>query len=207
MTRDLTGYKNGLVTGVQPTKARSGNSIIWECICDCGHQFRLPARELVHAKSLAHPGCTLRKKIPHPLYSIWRGIISRCEDKKDKNYGGRGITVCAEWRHNFMQFVEDIGPRPSDKHSVDRRDVKGNYCKENCQWTTSQEQSLNQRVKKLSAIDCFNIFVSKLPVDVEAANYGVSPKTIRNIRCHQYSTQVRAYIKFRLAKEADPSLS
>lgn len=203
MTRDLRGFKNGTITGVAPSKARSGGSIIWLCQCDCGEELRLPARELVHAKSLAHPGCSIRLT-KHPLHSTWRGIIKRCADKSDMNYGGRGIQMSPEWRYSFERFLADLGPKPSPAHSVDRIDVNGDYCKENCRWATPQEQALNTRTKKLSPADCYSIFTSKSPAKVEASKYNVSPQTVRNIRCHQYSRQVKAYILLRLAQERSP---
>lgn len=204
MTRNLLGYKNGTLTGLRATGVRSGNSIVWECQCDCGEIRRVAARELVHAKSPSHPGCSINTITLHPLYEIWRGIIARCSNLKDKNYGGRGITISEEWKNNFEKFVQDIGPRPSFKHSVERLNNDGNYCKENCVWATPSEQSTNQQVKKLTLLQCFEIYKTKEKAEVVALKYNVSSKTVRNIRCHQYSRQVKAYIKRELMLEQTP---
>jgi hypothetical protein len=78
---------------------------------------------------------------------IWRGIINRCTDHRRpgyKNYGGRGISICERWM-TFENFLEDMGKRPSVKHSVDRRDNDGWYCPENCYWATRAQQSRNTR--------------------------------------------------------------
>jgi hypothetical protein len=82
-------------------------------------------------------------------YIIWRGIIRRCSSSKDKQahrYIDRGITISDEWR-DFHTFLSDLGPRPSKKHSVDRIDPNGNYCKENCRWETASIQNMNKPLK------------------------------------------------------------
>ena len=70
----------------------------------------------------------------------------RCDDKSNKNYGGRGIAVCDEWRDSFESFYRDMGDRPSPKHSIERMDVDGGYSKDNCRWATAVEQGRNRRV-------------------------------------------------------------
>lgn len=77
-------------------------------------------------------------------YKTWLGMKRRCYDIKYKDYatwGGRGIRVCDRWNDSFEAFLEDMGPRPSDDHSIDRIEVNGNYEKGNCRWATAQEQA------------------------------------------------------------------
>lgn len=98
----------------------------------------------------------MRKREKHGLsysneYGIWSDIKKRCLNKKYSEfhyYGGRGITVCDEWKESFLSFYRDMGPRPSKDHSIDRIDVNGNYCKENCRWATNIEQARNTRIQK-----------------------------------------------------------
>jgi hypothetical protein len=85
----------------------------------------------------------------HPNRNIWKSMIARCFNTKDKNYylyGGRGITVCERWRNSFKAFVDDVGVRPSLAHTLDRYpDKNGNYEPGNVRWATTEQQSHNKR--------------------------------------------------------------
>lgn len=90
-----------------------------------------------------------------PLYSIWRGILDRCNNPRItgyKNYGGRGVRVCERWS-TYANFEVDMGPRPSPLHSVDRIDVNGNYEPGNCRWASSRVQARNKRTNALIEVD------------------------------------------------------
>lgn len=88
------------------------------------------------------------RKRTTPEYSAWLHMKDRCLNPKNKmfsNYGGRGISVCERWINSFQFFFEDMGKKPTSKHSIDRIDNDGNYEPSNCRWATYKTQLRNNR--------------------------------------------------------------
>ena len=94
-------------------------------------------------------------KYSNPLYSVWCGMLRRCESPKFhawKYYGGRGIKVCKRW-HDLDKFIADMGPRPEGA-TLDRwPDKNGSYKPGNCRWATWKQQARNRSSNKLISFD------------------------------------------------------
>lgn len=119
--------------------------------CKCGNriilnknQFRRKKYPWVHCKRCPAPLTAAVGILVTPEYDTWNAMKSRCKDKQNPNYGGRGIEVCAEWVNDFSRFLKDMGYRPI-KHSLDRIDPNKGYSPDNCRWATIKEQAMNKR--------------------------------------------------------------
>lgn len=131
----------------------------WLCQCDCG-KISTVRGDCLQTKSTQSCGClqkersTKHGRYGSPEYRVWKGMLSRCYNRKTpqyRNYGGRGISVFRSWRNSFQAFYDYIGPRPSLLYSIDRINTDGNYEPGNVRWATKREQSLNQRKRSIYA--------------------------------------------------------
>lgn len=145
------GDRFGRLTVMAGAPRRTPKNIYLPCQCDCGERtyIRRPALRSGMAMSC---GCVHTKHNQHktPLYKSWKGIVQRCTNPANPNfkwYGGRGISICEEWRdfETFRADIEALGERPTPQHSIDRIENDGNYEPGNVRWATKTEQSRNRR--------------------------------------------------------------
>ncbi len=137
-----------------------------EGLCDCGKPFKAFLVNVTTGKTkscgcrehesrtpywLKTHGQSNRKK-PTSEYWAWGKMKQRCHNPSSRqyeSYGGRGIFVCDSWRNSFEAFFNDMGIKPSPRHSIDRINNNDGYYKENCRWATSEIQMGNRRCVKL----------------------------------------------------------
>lgn len=151
--------------GMLTCKSGTYKKHLYGCKCDCGKEVRVHRGNLLRGITQSC-GCLfneilLARNTTHGQsktkeFKIWQGIISRCTLPSAtgyKNYGARGITVCERWLHSYENFIQDMGPRPSPEHSVERVDNNGDYTPENCRWATQKEQVYNSRKAVLLTVN------------------------------------------------------
>ena len=145
----------------------------------------------------------------YPEYAIWKLMIGRCDasisgdSPQWKDYGGRGVIVCQEWKDDFLAFIRDVGRRPRPGLLLDRIDNDGNYEPGNVKWSTREEQVINSRSTKYKGIDRWII----PPKDPEKRFF----VRIKGYRAGAYDTveearsaRNAAYLRLRVHLKLDP---
>lgn len=156
--RDLSGLRFGHLVVIERAGSTNAKKAIWKCQCDCGNISFVPTGSLKSGKTQSC-GCygyemRLKANTTHGgkrerLYRIWAGMKSRCYIESAtgyKHYGGRGITVCDEWKDNYENFRKwALENGYSDGLTIERIDVNGNYEPSNCKWIAPEAQTRNTR--------------------------------------------------------------
>lgn len=131
------------------------------CLCNCGKK-KIIQEFLLRIGKTRSCGCFNIQRIKvtktkhgdasnnriSPEYRAWKHMKARCNDLNDISfylYGERNIKVCKRWQNNYQNFLDDMGRKPSPKHSLDRINNNGNYEPKNCKWSNAFEQMNNRR--------------------------------------------------------------
>lgn len=165
MTYELKGQRFGKLTVLEKA-GKQGTSQLWLCRCDCGNLVKVRANGLVRM-GRDSCGCETRKKISQArflhgetnsaLYSVWRGMKKRCLVQTSigyKNYGGRGIRICDEWKDDYLAFRNwALNNGYKQGLTIDRINNNGNYEPSNCRFTDYKKQANNRRSNRLLSVN------------------------------------------------------
>jgi len=158
---NLTGKVFGRLTVLARTDNSKRGDARWTCVCSCGTTVEVLGNSLSRGVTESC-GCLIREANArrnfrhglrnHPLYGVWTAMKARCTNKKDKrykDYGGRGITVCQEWTDSFQDFYQwSIANGYARGLQLDRRENDSNYTPGNCHFVTAQVNNENKRPYK-----------------------------------------------------------
>lgn len=182
---DLTGQRFGRLVALRDSGERRRGRVYWVCLCDCGQETIVKASHLrggvTRSCGCLHDECSAHLKRTHglshlPEYKAWAAMIGRCTNSRHQShhyYGARGIRVCGRWT-NFEAFYDDMGVRPSPKHTLERVDNSLGYSPDNCVWATQKQQLRNKRNNRLVTHQG-----TTRPLVEWAEEIGIRPDTLR----------------------------
>lgn len=137
------------------------NYVKWACECDCGNATFVSSNCLASGTTKScgclHDELVIARSTKHgmhgtPEYVSWTAMKTRCTNPKSTGYkywGGKGVEIDHKWVESFQAFYDDMGPKPTPKHTLERNDGNGGYNKNNCRWATKLEQNNNASSNRL----------------------------------------------------------
>lgn len=151
--RDFTGFRSGRLIAIESTSRRSGNNVVWRCLCDCGRETFVHSGNL-NKRQTKSCGCWKRERArkhgdtTHATatreYIAWAAMRRRCNNPNNPSYpryGGRGIRVCDRWKE-YANFLADMGRCPYGL-TLERVDRHKDYEPANCIWASYAVQNRN----------------------------------------------------------------
>lgn len=158
----MIGKQFGKLTVIKEAGRTKDRAILWKCRCDCGCETVVRGINL-RSGNTRSCGCINKERMHHlnlitgeyksRLYGIWICMKTRCSNPnipQYKDYGGRGIKICDEWKYDFRTFRDwAISHGYNDNLSIERIDNNGNYEPSNCKWSTLHEQNRNRRTNNM----------------------------------------------------------
>ncbi len=218
--KDLTKNKFGRLTPIRAYDRTKAGTTRWLCLCDCGAKKIISYGNLISGATRScgclrrefftkHDHCN-RSKVTK-VYKAWCHMRGRCNDSSSKDYhlyGGRGIRFCKRWM-KFENFLEDMGEPPTKRHSLDRINNNGDYCKSNCRWATSQTQCRNKRTNHIISYDgktqCLIVWAKELDMESSLLRYRLKHWSIekslttpvrKRKKTNEYNDPTKRHISF-----------
>lgn len=199
--KDMSNKRYGRLVAIKPVGRTKKRGLVWLFKCDCGNQKEIDGYPVRRGVTVSC-GCYQKEDFTSRLtthglsrsleYKVWNSMRHRCKSLKDgghPRYGGRGIKVCDRWKTSFINFHEDMGPRPKGG-TIERKDNDGNYEPSNCHWADRTIQLLNQGLRVDSSTGVKGVY--KLKRGKFKAHLTVYGETVLNKEFNVFKDAVKA---------------
>lgn len=190
---NLVGDRFGMLTAIERTDERDNSFVVYLCKCDCGGLIKVPTGRLRNGttkscgcledrnrKTLGERAAKINRRHGYwrtRTYKSWISMKSRCNDIKNKDYGGRGIEYDKKWE-DFEGFLLDMGCAPVGG-SIERINNNLGYFKENCRWATPKDQARNRRTSVFVNYEGNKMTVSEYAEKIGMSWSGARKKAVR----------------------------